>query len=60
MAEQQNEEIVLFLGGDFSGLHAQTFANALVAFDEFYRSVGFVISPELEFELLLTQTEGGS
>lgn len=60
MAEQQNEEIVLFLGGDFSGIHAQTFANALVAFDEFYRSVGFVISPELEFELLLTQTEGGS
>lgn len=54
------EEIVLYFEIESEGLHAQTFGNALLAFDELYRSINSVVNPGVEVDVEFIRSDQGS
>jgi hypothetical protein len=58
--EERGEEIVLFFEIESEGLDAQTFGNALITFDEIYRSINSIINPGLEIEVEFIRSDTGS
>lgn len=58
--DSSGEEIVLYFDIETEGLHAQTFGNALLAFDEVYRAINAVINPGVEVEIEFLRSDRGS
>jgi hypothetical protein len=58
--DSNGEEIVLYFDISTEGLHAQTFGNALLAFDEIYRAINAVINPGVEVEVEFIRSDQGS
>ena len=58
--EEDGESIVLFFDIESEGLDAQTFGNALISFDELYRSINSILNPGLEVEIEFIRSDQGS
>lgn len=58
--DHSGEEILLYFDISTEGLHAQTFGNALLAFDELYRAINAVINPGIEVEIEFIRSDQGS
>lgn len=58
--DRSGEEILLYFDISTEGLHAQTFGNALLAFDELYRAINAVINPGVEVEIEFIRSDQGS
>lgn len=58
--EAGGEEILLFFEIDGAGLDAQTFANALLSFDELYRAFDAIANPGREIEVDFIRSDQGS
>jgi hypothetical protein len=58
--DRSGEEILLYFDISTDGLHAQTFGNALLAFDELYRAINGVINPGIEVEIEFIRSDQGS
>ena len=58
--DRSGEEILLYFDISTEGLHAQTFGNALLAFDELYRSINAVINPGVEIQIEFIRSDQGS
>jgi hypothetical protein len=58
--EASDEEILLYFKINGAGLDAQTFANALLSFDELYRAMDAVANPGREIEVDFIRSDQGS
>ncbi len=54
------EEIVLYFKIDADGVDAQTFGNALIRFDNLYRTINEILNPGLEIEIEFIRSDPGS
>ena len=58
--EFDSEEIVLYFSIDAEGVDAQTFGNALISFDNLYRTINGILNPGLEIEIEFIRSDQGS
>lgn len=58
--EERGEEIILYFDIESVGLNAETFGNALISFDELYRSINAIINPGVDVEIDFIRSEEGS
>src|SRR4051812_39255203 len=58
--DASGEEIILYFDIESEGLDAQTFGNALILFDELYRSINAILNPGVEIEIEFIRSDRGS
>lgn len=58
--DERTEQLILHFDTEFPEIDAQTFANAIIAFDELLRAINGVANPGWDIEIDFTHAESGS